>query len=282
MKRWIVCHALSLIAIATFMVSPGQAAFADYDDFADVLIDHANWNSSVLLAGQTLELIREIEDGRLHLHLRAYGNDTSDAGTVLSRLALNVRQLGTPGGSGFITGLRARMRVRTADVQNCPANPDTGNALVRLTGFFFNDGTVPESGAVGNIVALLGLVRDSTGANTITGSLRRCTASDCNTTEPVGPPAVTFATSWSLNVPVILRIVWAKGAGKVKFDVNPGTPGGETQEIVYASSITDAGPPKSFDSKQVGVNTTLENCDSAAVGAVIDALIDNVKVQRAP
>ena len=56
----------------------------------------------------------------------------------------------------------------------------------------------------------------------------------------------------------------------------------ETKNIVYLGTVTDAGPPTFNDTKQVRLQNFAENCIAARKRTFMDALFDNVKVERMP
>jgi hypothetical protein len=216
----------------------------------------------------------------------SWGNTSSDSGAANSRQGLNMKQLGTLGGSGYINGLSAKVTVLDAAAEDCAANSTASSqARAHLIGFFFNDGAGGVGNATGNILASLNVQKDNDGVNRIYAHLNRCTATDCATSAPVtlaGNP-VTFTTTWSPNAPLTLKLVWDQVNGKFKFIVtDPVTLATEVQKIVYLGTVTDAGPPTNFDFKAVRVQNNVENCTAARKMSKMDALFDNVKVKRVP
>ena len=99
-----------------------------------------------------------MDNGSLHLALTSWGSAASDSGSILSRQGLNITQRGTPGGSGSITGLKARVAIVNARAQDCPSNLETSAPSRRDTqviGAFFNDGTsTGPSDRTGDIIAV--------------------------------------------------------------------------------------------------------------------------------
>jgi len=282
-----------LAAAGLVAASParGHAQFVLYDDFSSGAIDPEKWANNSLegnFSQPTAEFVRLVENGKLHLSLVSWGGTAGDSGSIGSRQGLSIRQLGTLGGSGFITGLSAKITVLNAEAEDCAGNPETAApALTRASifGSFFNDGSGSPTSAIGNIVPFLQLQQDKVGSRSIVAFLLRCNVDSCSTATVIalaGNP-VTFTTTWSANTPLNLKIIWDDVNGKFKFKVtNPATAATETKSIVYQGSVTNAGPPTSFDTKQVRVQNTAENCTAGRKRAFMDALFDNVKVQRLP
>jgi hypothetical protein len=73
-----------------------------------------------------------------------------------------------------------------------------------------------------------------------------------------------------------VRIVWREAAGKFRFVAN-----GEVRDVFYPVGITAAGPPVR-DFKQLDVRNFVENCTKKRKRAVMDALFDDVQVERQP
>ena len=269
------------ISVVAAWAGTGHAQFTLYDDFAGPSIDPAKWrgvSAEGSSSAPTAEAVRVVENGSLHLGLVSWGSDTSNAGSVRSRLGLNMRQLGTPLGSGSITGLRAHATVLAAEAEDCPANPETlapSQASTQLIGTFFNDGTgpvPPGSNRTGNILALFDLQKASDGAASIVASVRRCDDPGCESFPPIataGNPAV-FTTTWTPNTPVVLKIVWKKGGGLFKFIVN----GVESASIVYLP-LSDAAAPVD-DFKGVRLLHDVERCLGDRKSTRMEVLFDDI------
>src|SRR5882724_9796873 len=125
-----------------------------------------------------------LQNGSLRMTHVLWGGTTSDSGSVDHRVGLSIKQLGTLGGSGFITGVKAKVTVLDAEVQDCAANT-TGFSQTRfpIQGFFFNDGT-------GDIIGFLNIHRDADGVNRISANLTRCSGGTCTGLD--NPPGITF------------------------------------------------------------------------------------------
>jgi hypothetical protein len=277
--------------VLTGLAGSAQAQFVVYDKFAGGVIDPEKWQGISLEGGfsaPTAEFIRAVESGTLHLKLVSYGDDTTDSGSETSRLGLGIRELGTLGGSGSITGMNAKVTVHNAVVQDCVANPLTGGAIrarAQLIGWFFNDGSTGSSDETGNIIAGLQLQKEANGSNQIAPFVQRCENSTCSS---VSNPALTgngvaFSAHWSLDSPLVLKLVWDQADGKFTFSIrDPVALTSESHAVVYQGTITDAGPPVPGDFRHVRVQNSVKNCSTGRKQVLMDAFFDNIKVQRAP
>ena len=280
-----------VIALLAVMTGRGHAQFVLYDNFAGSSIDQAKWlgffnegsRPDGITGGQTAESVRVVENGSLHLHMVSWGTDFSDTGTVRSRMGLNMRELGTPEGSGFITGLKARVTVHDADAQPCPNSTGTlARARAEVIGAFFNDGGSGGPGdRIGDILAVFDLEKARDGSTSISASLYRCRNAGCSSfllvpNLPTENPVV-FTTTWSPDTAVVVKLVWDKTNGRFKFAVN----GAESKAITYLGVLPDGTPPV-FDFKSVRVFHDAENCTAGPKRAMTDAFFDDIKVQRNP
>lgn len=294
MKTTIASRAITaLLAVSLFTVvaAPSHAQFVDYDDFSGGVIDPEKWQGTSTegsAAAPTGQALRVVDDGSLRLALTSWGGDASNSGFVTTRERLRVRQLGTPGGSGSITGLKARLTPLILDVQNCAANPDTGSggtaalrARARLVAWFFNDGNGAPGNQTGDVFAQLQPIRQADGVNGIRADLIRCSNATCSVTATVAGEQL-FATQWTPGVPLVYEIAWDQAGSKVTYTVtNPSTLAVESHDRVYLGTVVKAGPP-------IGNFTALEilnsvkNCSGARKRVTADALFDNVQVRRQP
>jgi len=281
----------SMLVLSATMVDQSHAQFVNYDTFSNGFIDPNLWAGTSTEGGfgaPSAEVIRAVENGQLRLALVSWGNNTSDTGNTVSRQGLQLRQTGTLGGAGSIIAFKVKVTVTDALVQDCPANPGTEGAIrarAQILGWFFNDGT--STGATddtGNAIAGMQLTREADGSNQIQGFFQTCTNANCSTvvTHP-GTAVPAFATTWSLNTPVVLKVIWDRTNGTFKFKVkNSLTQAVESHQISYAGIVTDAGSPSNGDFKAIRVHNNVKNCTAGRKQVAMDALFDNVAVQRQP
>ena len=283
---------LMLAIVIGLLTTPtvwAHAEFVLYDDFSSGVISPEKWAGQSLeggFNGPSEETIRSVEGSQLHLKLVSWGNTSTDSDSVQSRQGLSFKQLGTLGGSGFITGVSFNVTVLGAKAQNCPANSNAlSQARAQFFGFFFNDGTGGPSSSVGNIIARVHLEKENNGDNRIVAFLSRCTSADCANTEVIALPGnpVTFTSAWHINAPVNLQLLWQKAKGTFKFVATDlGTGASEVQKIVYTGLVTDAGPPTLNDFKTVRLQNFVENCTAVRKQAFMDVVFDDIQVQRTP
>jgi hypothetical protein len=294
MRKTIASRVFAPLLMAGLLAVPAATAhaqFVTYDDFSSGAIDPAKWLGLSVegpIAGPTGTARRVVENGSLRLALTSWGGDSSDSGFVSTRERLSIKQVGTLGGSGFITGMRSRVTVQNVDVQDCATNSDPGNstfnslrARAEIIGWFFNDGSGSSNDRTGNILATVKLYRGAEG-NRISADVTRCSDAGCGTTTPA-VPGVTFSTQWSLNTPLVIQLVWSQGAGKFTFTVtNPATLATESRDVVYQGTVTNAGPPTVGGFNALSAGNSVKNCSSARKRVLMDALFDDVQLQRQP
>src|SRR5262245_5367068 len=120
--------ALTAAALLAGLAGTGHAQFTLYDNFITGTIDPSLWQG---VSGEgsfnapTAEFIRSAEDGSLRLKLVSWGSDTSDAGSTGSFQGVQIKQLGTFDEPGSLTGIKLKVTVLDALVEDCPANPLT-------------------------------------------------------------------------------------------------------------------------------------------------------------
>jgi hypothetical protein len=288
-----VAGALVAFGLVAGLAGAARAQFVIYEDFSSGVIDPARWaglSTEGSFDAPTAQLLRAVDNGSLHLALTSWGSAESDSGSILSRQGLNITQLGTPGGSGSITGLKARVAIVNAKAQDCPSNPETSapsRGDTQVIGAFFNDGTsTGPSDRTGDIIAVFVLEKAPGGVNRIGASVNRCPNATCSPGSSVigSLPAnpATFATTWSLGQPLILKLIWNPIVGQFTFTVkNPTTQGTEAKSIVYSPSVSDAASPV-LDFKSVRVLNRVENCASGRKRVQMEARFDAVEVMRRP
>ena len=124
------------------------------------------------------------------------------------------------------------------------------------------------------------------GVNRIGASVNRCPNATCSPGSSVigSLPAnpATFAMTWSLGQPLILKLIWNPIVGQFTFTVkNPATQETEAKSIVYSPDASDAAPP-TLDFKSMRVLNRVENCASGRKRVQMEARFDAVEVMRQP
>jgi len=86
---------------------------------------------------------------------------------------------------------------------------------------------------------------------------------------------------WAVNTPLILKMRWDRANGKFKFLVkDPATLASETAVIDYLGFVADNGAPTNFDLKALRTQNNVKNCSGDRKHVMMNALFDNVNVQR--
>jgi hypothetical protein len=283
--------ALLVVGLFAVLAGPSHAQFVDYDDFSSGVIDPDKWHglsTEGAFASPTARALRVVDNGALRLSLTSWGGDTSDSGSAQSAQRLRIRQLGALGGSGFITGLRAKVTVLAAEAEHCTGNAASVNsatasrARALLQGTLFNDGRGGPGDSTGNVMAEFDMWRNREGASQIIGFLEFCTNPSCSSVSTLVNTDF-FAHPWSIGVPLVLEILWDAPNAQATFAVrDPDTLAIiESRTVVYPAP-TNVRAPQNLDFKDVRVVNTVENCASVRKHVVMDALFDNVQVRRQP
>jgi hypothetical protein len=115
--------------------SPGKSGLKLYDNFDSAYLDptrwYAGWGCST---ATTMECVRQIQEGRLHLRARAYGDRTTNVGNVYGNSEIYLVD-------SAATEFSAGLRVLRADSGGCTTSPGFGtHAHALLWGTFFNGG----------------------------------------------------------------------------------------------------------------------------------------------
>jgi hypothetical protein len=269
-----------IVGLLAAMTASGQAQFVLYDDFAGPRIDPERWYGGANEGNSNnpaAERIRVIDNGQLHFALTSYGNLLSNSGFSSSGNFLNIAQLGTPGGTGSITGMQARVTMLDAKYKSCPANTAFKSVWAIMGGFFFNDGSsTGASDQTGNVNANIFVqLHPNGGERKISYNAYRCLTVNCSSVENFPGGGASFTTGWDFDVPVTLKLVWQPANKRFRFNVN----GAEVKDLGYTLSDT-AGPVN--DNKFIGVSNFVHNCTAGRKRGEVEAVFDQVKVNRQP
>lgn len=149
-----------VVLLIIMLALPVQALepFVLYDDFNSKLIDVNKWFGEQERSGAVviLEFVRGIQENRLHMANRTYGDTNSNKGT--SRGYNNLRFID----GGRITGIKATVQVNDVEAKGCRENPVPSTASLHLMGSFFNTTATPTPNSVKNdVIAWIGIQRNS-------------------------------------------------------------------------------------------------------------------------
>jgi hypothetical protein len=142
---------------------PGYAAerLVLYDDFNATHLDPEKWFGGeyiVPFPGASVEASRQIQENRLRLAYRTFGQTDSDTGRLRHELALFFRD------PAAVTAIQAAVQVTDVATTGCPGNSEPTVAWAILGGRFFGSAASTSEGEVKDIVAFIGIIRwsDST------------------------------------------------------------------------------------------------------------------------
>ena len=283
MKLVLSCCTLFL-AILGSVSAQAVEPLALYDDFNGDSIDASKWSGQQ--SGLLLDVAREIRgEGRLHLadvareipgerrlHLaaKALGIASFPGQTSGARVRLAFAN------SGAVEAIRAVVEVRKVEATGCPTDLDPNSnptrARLRLSGFFFDDGTNTNR----DLLAMVVIERrsDSTdpqGVLRVLGRLFHCADANCLAGEDLVIPV--NLGSITLGERVRLRIQWDKDVDQFIFQ-RDGQP-----EITasYLGLVLDANPPTNIG-KRIEIAHEVANCSGPGSTAFMEALVNNVFV----
>ncbi len=113
-------------------LSPGLKL---YDSFDQRLINPAKWYAQFQCGSPAvMECEREIQDGQLHLRVRAYGSTTTNDGSQFGTTSIFLT-------SSSVTDIAAQAVIQETNAQGCPTMAGAGtHGQALLTGSFFNGG----------------------------------------------------------------------------------------------------------------------------------------------
>jgi hypothetical protein len=148
------------VLLVVLLGVPGYTAerLVPYDDFNATHLDPDKWSGGeygVAFPSANMEAIRQIQDNRLHLVYRSYGQTDSDSGRPRNELVLIFRN------SAAVTAIQAAVQVTDVAATGCPGNPETTVAWAMLGGRFFGSATSTPGGEVNDMVAFIGVIRGS-------------------------------------------------------------------------------------------------------------------------
>jgi hypothetical protein len=269
-----VLHCAVMLVVVLIGV-PGNAVepLVLYDDFNATHIDPDKWfggEFSVPFPGASTEAIRQIQDHRLRLAYRSFGQTDSDSGRPRHEFMLRFRD------PAAVTAIQATVQVTDAATTGCPGNPEPTLAWAMLGGRFFGTAaTIPES-AVNDVVASIRLVRRSDATDPpdvlrVRSSIFHCANTPCTTGsglhfQDLGPV--------KRGEMVKLRVQWDRDNHRFIFQRDDGP------EVVAPYTVPDTTPP-GIQVKLLDAIHFVPNCTTTPRPmAFIDALFDDVMVNK--
>jgi hypothetical protein len=274
MKKVVVMHFLVVLLLAsTWGFAEAVEALKPYDTFEVGPINPDKWvgfqsGSEVREAARTI--IQDPEGRHLRIFDRSYGETASDAGTSFGGFAFAFRNPST------ITAIGATVQVRNIKSTGCPSNPAPTLATADIFGNFFNVGTPVPGSRVGDVFAVVEVVRlsnstDPPGVLRVDAVVIQCLDVDCsNRTLLSFTPLGTVTTGqW-----VRLLMQWDQANHQFIFQRGRQTP------VIVPYAVSDTAEP-GFQLKDLEVIQFVANCTAAPrpVG-MVDSLFDNVFVNQ--
>ena len=151
-----VLHCAVMLVVVLIGV-PGDAVepLVLYDDFNATHIEPDKWfggEFSVPFPGASTEASRQIQDHRLRLVYRSFGQTDSDSGRPRHELMLRFRD------PAAVTTIQATVQVIDLATTGCPGNPEATVAWAMLGGRFFGSAASTPEGEVRDMVAFIGIM----------------------------------------------------------------------------------------------------------------------------
>lgn len=270
MKRIVIVFLASvfLLTVLPFMNWAGQnqqGRTVYYDTFNGPWLDPTKWVFNPGTEDTSLERIREIQNGRLRLEVRAIGAMNSDFGFQYDDSGLNFTN------PNAVNSITADVRLGRVNGVACSTNYDQSTRiLVTIWGNFFNtasygdpaydvmdevyfdvDPSNPKTMNVANWMTGSGL-----GVGTPIGSY------------PIGTP-LTVTNSWDKANHQFISVVQVTGDS------------GTAKKVVVPYSVSDLNLPV-YPNKGFGTGAYGANCTSAQTFAEVEAFFDNVMINVPP
>jgi hypothetical protein len=129
----VLLTALLPSGIVLAQTSKSASSLRLYDNFNRSFIDPSKWSASWQCGPPALECVREIQDGQLRLHSRAYGATDSNDGTQFGSSIVNLT-------ASLKSDIAAQVLVRVSNPQDCATNAGAAHSQVLISGAFFNGG----------------------------------------------------------------------------------------------------------------------------------------------
>jgi hypothetical protein len=265
------CAVLLVVLIGV----PGYAAerLVPYDDFNATHLDPDKWfggEFGVAFPRASMEAIRQIQDNRLRLVYRNYGQTDSDSGRPRNELVLVFRN------SAAVTAIQATVQVIDVAATGCASNPGPTEAWAMLGGRFFGSAPSTPGGDVSDMVAIIGVLRES-GSTAPPDVLRArsvvflcanrpCTAGSEFHSQDLGPV--------KRGERVRLRVQWDRDNHRFIFQRD------DAPEVFAPYTVSDTAPP-GIPAKLLDAMHFVPNCTTTPrTIAFIEAWFDDVMVNE--
>jgi hypothetical protein len=253
----VALHALPLEATA--QTEPEDSSLRLYDNFSSPNLDPARWFVGYACSDPTtLECVRQIENGHLHMRVRAYGDRNSNAGTEYGHDELFLSD-------AAVTDIAADVTILHDTMSPCVTSPGAGtHGDEELYGRWFNDGSGISSG---DTTAFVGISRTSDEpANELgAGAFLQYQGASLNWIS-LGPV--------NMGERVRLELKWDKSHHRFLAYLTH-LANNSTVEVVVPYTLSDT-VPAVFPGKALSVSAFPENCTGVPTYVDVEAEFDRV------
>jgi hypothetical protein len=259
----------AVMLVMVLLGVPGYTAerLVPYDDFNATLLDPNKW-FGLEFGGAGTEALRQVQDQRLRLVYRGYGQTDADHGRQRNELLLVVRN------PAAVTAMQATVQVDELAATGCPSNPDAALAMAILAGRFFNIATPTPGSGEHDVIAHIGVRRMSTAPPDVlqvASSVIHCRDAHCMDSQPLHFRDLGPVTRGER---VKLRLQWDRDQHRFVFQRD------DAPEVLAPYAVSDTAPP-GIQAKLLDAIHLLPNCTAAPRPmAVIEAWFDDVMVNE--
>jgi hypothetical protein len=246
------------------------AQLTSYDNFERLRLGALRWVAFTNLT-QSLEIVRQIQEGKLALELTTYGQRATNTGTQEGFNGLAVAQ------AEAVRQLSAEVTMASYTLVACAANPSSPLAALEVGGHFFNDGSsTAVQDQTGDIHVRLALeAQEQADSGTISGAIARCNSRTCRRSTILVHRL--FDLRWQNGQPVTVLVSWRPPNNDFVLRAIQGT---QTEIKVLNYSLFGfpepeprAGNPVKF----LRVRNRVANCTTGLGVGVISATVDDVQ-----
>ncbi|SRR5260370_692157 len=257
---------MKCIKIAAFVLLATLSCAAQtttlYDNFKGKLLDPSKWSTSgacFTTNGLELECVREIENGKLRLVHRNFGNRDTDTGFQFGAATIVFAN------PSLIKSITADVTLIRIDESPCLVNP-TFRSAAHMDGTFFNTGSGNQSDDVGGHLAFGRMSSDPEGQVFVFGQISH--GSNFFAFTPLG--------SVPIGTPVTATLTWDQPNHQFLVSwVNLDT--GVKTAATMPYSLADTTPATNPE-KELGASTFPANCTASQTSVYIETLFDNVYI----
>ena len=274
MKRIVILAVILLACLASAAQAQQQgnqnqngqgAKVVYYDTFNERFLDLTKWLpwGPACVWGTTYECVREIQNGRLRVATRNIGAKDSDSGFQFTDNSLNFVN------PNAINSITADATLSQFNGVPCSTNVDQLSIVVlKVTGLFFNTGTLDPNDDIGNDVYLWIDVSDP----------KTVRVGDwCPACVGMG----AYMGTYPIGTPLTLSNTWDKTNHQFIATVKITGDSGQGKRFVVPYLTSDTTPPVN-PSKELLTYVYSANCSSAQTSTYFEAFFDNVIINAPP